>query len=208
MANFCKNCGAALEPSSRFCKACGAQVETAQKSFCPACGRELEPGALFCPGCGAKVGTAAVKAPAARPAPIPAAPRSSSASRGSAAQARNTPQRSSARTPAPEKPKKSRKGLAVFLVLVVLAGLAFAAFKTPGFLVKKKRPDYTFYKWPTAQPSAAPSQGNGIRQTQCAESLHHPLRRDGGCGPGDALLRGPDRFRLCLRGRNGERRGL
>ena len=99
MANFSKNCGAGLETGSRFCKACGA-----------------------------KVGTAAVKAPAARPAPIPAAPRSSSTSRGAAAQARNTPQRSSARTPAPEKPKKSRKGLAVFLVLVVLAGLAFAAF--------------------------------------------------------------------------------
>ena len=157
MANFCKNCGVALEPGSRFCKACGAQVETAQKSFCPACGRELEPGALFCPGCGARVGTAAVQAPAARPAPTPAAPRSSSASRGAAAQGRNTPKRSSARPPAPEKPKKSRKGLAVFLVLVVLAGLAFAAFKTPGFLVKDKRPDYTFYKWPTAQPSAAPT---------------------------------------------------
>ena len=157
MANYCKNCGAALEPGSRFCKACGAQVEAAQKSFCPACGRELEPDTLFCPGCGARVGAAAARAAAAGPAPIPAAPRSSSASNGAAAQGRNTPKRSSARTPAPEKPKKSRKGLAVFLVLVVLAGLAFAAFKTPGFLVKDKRPDYTFYKRPTAQPSAAPT---------------------------------------------------
>ena len=171
MAAFCKTCGAKLDADAAFCPSCGQPVPQEappQKQFCRSCGAELAPGSAFCPVCGARQqGSAPAQQPAPQAAPTvrpniaPAAAHSSSASRGPAAQQRpGAPNRSSARVqpPAGGGKKRGGKGLILLAVLVVLGVFAFTAFKSPGFLVKDKRPDYEFYVRPSARPAASPSQ--------------------------------------------------
>ena len=164
MAAFCKYCGAKLDADASFCPSCGKALPREappQKQFCRSCGAELAPGSAFCPVCGARQqGSAQAQQPAppVRPNPVPAAVHSSSAARGAAPPA--APNRSSARVPPPAGGGKKRrgKGLILLAVLVVLGVFAFTAFKSPGFLVKDKRPDYGFYVRPSARPAASPSQ--------------------------------------------------
>ncbi len=167
MAAFCKYCGAKLDADAAFCPSCGKALPREappQKQFCRSCGAELAPGSAFCPVCGARQqGSAQAQQPAppVRPNIAPAAAHSSSASRGPAAhQQPGAPNRSSARVPPPAGGGKKRrgKGLILLAVLVVLGVFAFTAFKSPGFLVKDKRPDYGFYVRPSARPAASPSQ--------------------------------------------------
>ena len=179
---FCKTCGAELSSGAAFCKRCGTAVpasvpapQPAGPRFCKNCGSAAAPGSAFCKNCGAPLQGAAPSSPAAGPLQAPTGAHSSSASRGAAANGGSAPARPAPRAaaPAPQplpqaapvrdrpaaaQPKKGgKRGLIVLAVLVVLAGLAFAAFKYPGFLVKDDRPDYSFHVRPSAGPSDAPS---------------------------------------------------
>ena len=170
MAAFCKYCGAKLDADAAFCPSCGKALPREappQKQFCRSCGAELAPGSAFCPVCGARQqGSAQAQQPAppVRPNPVPAAVHSSSAARGASPQA--APNRSSARVPPPAGGGKKRrgKGLILLAVLVVLGVFAFTAFKSPGFLVKDKRPDpfAVLHTWPADyRPTAAPTERPG-----------------------------------------------
>lgn len=170
MAAFCKYCGAKLDADAAFCPSCGKALPREappQKQFCRSCGAELAPGSAFCPVCGARQqGSAQAQQPAppVRPNPVPAAVHSSSAARGASPQA--APNRSSARVqpPAGGGKKRKGKGLILLAVLVVLGVFAFTAFKSPGFLVKDKRPDpfAVLHTWPAGyRPTAAPTERPG-----------------------------------------------
>jgi len=59
-AQFCPKCGTENKEEGNFCKKCGAALEPVErvegrKRFCPKCGVELVEGVKFCSSCGARI---------------------------------------------------------------------------------------------------------------------------------------------------------